>query len=261
MLVPTTTRRLEMARQNVRKAIVGVGTLAAVTAGLVGVARASDQAPHAGDVAGSAVFDPGRFARPVTNAYFPLAPGTVTRYRGTDEGEHLRERVEITRRTRVVEGVRTRVVLDVLRRADGSLAEKTHDWYAADDRGNVWYFGERTATYDESGHLESREGSWEAGVHGARPGLVMPADPHPTDAYRQELFRGHAEDQAWIVQRNAVTRTPMRRFHHVVRSLEWSRLEPGVVSVKLYGRGVGIIREQDLSGGNETFEVVSAVRP
>jgi hypothetical protein len=247
-----------MALQHFRKTLVGVGAVAAVAAGLVGVAQASDGATHHAS-AGS--IDPGRFARPVTNPYFPLVPGTVVRYRGTDEGEHLHERLEITHHTKMIQGVRTRVVLDVMRRADGSLAEKTHDWYAADEDGNVWYFGEQTATYDEQGHLESREGSWEAGVDGARAGLIMPADPHPTDAFRQEFLRGHAEDQAWIVQKDAVTRTPLRRFHHVVRSMEWSRLEAGVVSQKFYGRGVGIIAEKDLSGGHETFAVVSVHRP
>jgi hypothetical protein len=239
---------------------VATGALAAaaVAIALVGADRAPGESTP-GTPVGST--DPARFAQPGHNAYFPLVPGTVVRYRGTDEGEHLRERVEITHHVRVIEGVRTRVVLDVMRRADGSLAEKTHDWYAADEDGNVWYFGERTATYDEQGDLESREGSWEAGVDGATAGIIMPAGPHPTDAYRQELYRGHAEDQAWIVQRGMVVRTPMRRFHHVVRSLEWSRLEPGVVSVKLYGRGVGIIEEKDLAGGQETFEVVSVSRP
>lgn len=247
-----------MGRQQLRRARVGVGVAAVLAAGVAGVARASGDADQHPGVARPG---PARFTATGHNPYFPLVPGTVVRYRGTDEGEHLRERLEVTHRTKEIQGVRTRVVLDVLRRADGSLAEKTHDWYATDEDGNVWYFGERTATYDEHGHLDSREGSWEAGVDGAKAGMVMPADPRPTDAYRQELYRGHAEDQAWIVQRGSVTRTPVRRFHHVVRSLEWSRLEAGVVSVKFYGRGVGIIREKDLSGGNETFEVVSVSRP
>lgn len=197
------------------------------------------------------------FDHPRQNPWYPLRPGTTTILRGTDDGAHLRERVQVTHRHRTIQGVRTTVVWDVLRRANGSLAEKTTDWYAADNRGNVWYFGERTATYDEQGQLESVEGSWQAGVGGARPGLIMPAHPHATQAYRQEYFKGHAEDQAWIVSRRAQVRTPMKRFRHAVRSFEWSRLEPGVMSVKYYGRGVGIIREHDIAGGNETFEVVA----
>jgi hypothetical protein len=228
-------------------AMVAGGVLAAAvsaSAGGVTAARAGTTAPA-------------RFNHPVANAYFPLEPGTVSRYRGTDEGERLHEKVVVTHRTKTIQGVRTTVVRDVLRRADGTLAEKTHDWYAADNDGNVWYFGENTATYDEQGHLESREGSWEAGVDGAVAGKIMPADPRPSTAYRQELYRKHAEDQAWIVQRNARAHVPYGRLDHVVRSFEWSRLEPHVLSVKLYAPGLGIVREKDLTGGSEVFELVS----
>jgi hypothetical protein len=119
--------------------------------------------------------------------------------------------MRVTHRTRLIQGIRTTVVRDVLRRDDGTLAERTSDWYAGDDSGNVWYFGERTATVDEHGRLESREGSWRAGVHGARARLIMPARLHATDAYRQDFFRGHAEDQAWIVGFKRSDRTPLRR--------------------------------------------------
>ena len=240
---------------------VSIAALCASAVLVTATAVASLPAEGADHPAARAGVDPAAFDHPAANPYFPLQPGTVTRLRGTDAGKHLHEMVRVTHHTKSIQGVRTHVLLDVLRRADGTLAEKTHDWYAADNDGNVWYFGERTATYDRHGHLQSREGSWEAGVDGARAGLIMPADPHPTDAYRQEFLRGHAEDQAWIVQRSATVRTPYRLFHHAVRSLEWSRLEPGVVSVKFYGRGVGIVREKDLAGGSEVFHLVSVKRP
>ena len=204
-------------------------------------------------------FDRAAFAHPAPNRYFPLTPGLVLRYRGTDDGEHFREVVRVTDRTRVVDGVRARVLTDVLRRTDGSLAEKTRDWYAADDDGNVWYLGEATATY-ENGHVDSRAGSWEAGVDGARPGLIMTADPHATDAFRQEYQRGEAEDQAWIVQRGFAVRVPYGRVRHAVRAFEWSRLERGVVSQKVYGPGLGIVSERDVAGGHESFRLVSAHR-
>ncbi len=199
---------------------------------------------------------PAQFDDPQQNPYFPVRPGTVTRYRGSEDDERFHEKVVVTHHTKTIQGVTTTVVRDVTFRSDGSLAEKTHDWYAPDNDGNVWYFGENTATYRENGSVESREGSWEAGVDGAVAGLIMPADPRPTDAYRQEYYRGHATDQAWIVQRNDTTKVPYRTFHHVVRSFEWTRLEPKVLSQKLYGRGVGIVREGDKSGGHETFVLV-----
>jgi hypothetical protein len=103
--------------------------------------------------------------------------------------------------------VRTTVVRDVVRRADGTLAEKTRDWYAADNHGTVWYFGEQTATYRHDGSVESREGSWQAGVDGARAGRIMPADPHPTQAYRQESVAAMPR-----TRRGSSRTTPVERF-------------------------------------------------
>jgi hypothetical protein len=237
--------------------IVVVSAVVAAIAVVTGAGQSADTAPRSTTPAAPKTVDPLEFAHPQNNPWYPLKPGTTVRLRGTDEGESFRERVRVTDRTRIIQGVRTRVVRDVVRRLDGSLAERTTDWLAADNDGNVWYFGENTATYDRHGHVESREGTWRAGVDGARAGLIMPANPKATDAYRQEFYPGHAEDQAWIVGFKRSVRVPMRRFHHVLRTFEWSRLEPRVISVKLYAQGVGIVREHDLAGGDETFEVVS----
>ena len=166
--------------------------------------------------------------------------------------------MRITARTRTIAGVETTVVRDVVRRPDGSLAEATDDWYAADQDGNVWYFGEDTATYDEGGHLEDRDGSWEAGVDGAVAGIIMPADPRPSQAAYMEFAKGEAEDQAWVVQRLPSVQTPGGRQEHIVRTLEWSRLEPDVVSMKFYARGLGIVEEKDIAAGDEHFWVVSS---
>jgi hypothetical protein len=235
--------------------IAAIGVSAVLVSGLLAAATSTGGAPVGQSAPG--VVNPAHFNNPKPNPYFPLKPGTVSRFRGSDEGKRLHERVTVTSQRRTIQGVRANVLLDVLRRADGSLAEKTHDWYAADNHGNVWYFGEATATYDARGHVASREGSWKAGAHGAVAGLIMPRHPQPTDAYRQEFYSGHAEDQAWIVQRDGTVAVPYGKLHHVVRSYEWSRLEPGVLSVKFYGRGLGIVREKDVAGGTEVFELVA----
>lgn len=203
------------------------------------------------------VFDPAGFTHPVDNAYFPLDPGLVTRLHGVDDGEHVSEVVRVTGRTKAILGVRATVVRDVVRRTDRSVAEKTHDWYAADDLGNVWYLGEDTATYDEEGRLESHEGSWQAGRHGAVPGILVPADARTSSATRPEFDKGRAEDQSWFVQHLGTLRSQGRRYHDVIRSFEWSRLEPGVISQKFYAAGIGIIAEHDLAGGDERFWLVS----
>lgn len=239
--------------------VASVAAAATVTGFAVAGASADRAAPRPG--AARTAPDPAQFDDPQQNPYFPVRPGTVLRYRGSEDDERFRERVVVTHRTKTIQGVTTTVVRDVVRRSDGSVEERTRDWYAPDDDGNVWYFGEDTATYRRNGSVESREGSWQAGVDGAVAGTIMPADPGPTDAYRQEYYRGHATDQAWIVQRNDTTTVPLRTFHHVVRSFEWTRLEPRVVSQKLYARGVGIVREGDKSGGDESFVLVDVQRP
>jgi hypothetical protein len=204
--------------------------------------------------------DPSSFAHPKANPYFPLVPGTVSIYRGSEDRVKLHERLTVTHRTKRIVGVQTVVIRDVLR-THGRLVEATTDWYQADDQGNVWYFGEDTATYKPDGTIESREGTWLAGRNGATAGIIMPANPVPTDAYRQEFYPGHAEDQAWIVQRGLHVTIPLRTVDHVVRSYEWTRLEPGVISMKLYGPHLGIIRERDIAGGNESLDLVKILRP
>jgi hypothetical protein len=234
-----------------------VGLTAALAGGLATSPLGGPGAPEAHAASTPPRPSVAAFDHPTQNPYYPLVAGTVSRYRGTSDGERFEETVVVTHRHRTVEGVRTTVVRDVLRRLDGTVAERTHDWYAPDQHGNVWYFGEATATYDASGALESREGSWLAGEHGAEAGLIMPAHPRVSDAYRQEFRAGHAEDQAWIVQRGLTVRLPYGTVGHVIRSFEWTRLEPGVLSAKFYGRGLGIVRERDLAGGDEAFTLVS----
>ena len=139
---------------------------ATATAGHSGLAPAasSRQPPE------PARLDPADFTAPVQNPYFPLVPGTVSRYRGTDEGEALRERMTVTHQTRTILGVRATVVKDVMRRADGSIVEKTTDWYAPDNAGNVWYLGEATATYNATAAWTVARGpGWRART-GPSPG-------------------------------------------------------------------------------------------
>jgi hypothetical protein len=236
-----------------RVAFIALGAVAVATAIIASLVSGAG-----GARASNGGVDPANFTDPKPNPYFPLKAGRLYVYRGTEGGDRLRERLLVTHRTKTIVGVQTVVVLDVLH-ANGELAEKTKDWYQADNDGTVWYFGEDTAEY-ENGRVVSREGSWQAGVHGAVAGVIMPADPGPTDAYRQEFWPGHAEDQAWIVTRNGHVHVPIGLLHHVVRSYEWTRLEPRVVSVKFYGRGLGIVAEQDVAGGTEHLVLVAVRR-
>lgn len=232
-----------------------------VLIGLLAVSTLAGSGGNAGAGAGpGAPPDPADFDDPLPNEYFPLEPGWAAKLRGTEDGERLVERVVVTERTKVVQGITTTVIRDVIRHK-GVLVEKTEDWYAADDAGTVWYFGEETAEYDENGDVISTKGSWEAGVDGAVAGIIMPSDPRPTDAYRQEFYKGEAEDQGWVVERGISLRVPYGRIDHAVRTFEWSRTEPDVMVGKLFAPGLGIVLEYTLAGGNETLELVRVNEP
>src|SRR3954468_13683306 len=200
--------------------------------------------------------DPAHFTSPVANPYFPLKPGTVFVYRGSEDRQKLIEHLRVTHHTKKIEGVTTIVINDVLY-SNGRLNEATHDFYADDNNGTTWYFGEQTATYDKHGHIKSREGSWLAGRNGGEAGIIMPANPKPTDAYRQEFLAGHAEDQAWIVANRGSVTVPYGSLDHVVRSYEWTRLEPNVLSIKRYAPHLGIVQEGDVTGGTEFLQLVA----
>src|SRR5215475_7229156 len=149
-----------------------------------------------------AASSPAGYGPRVTNPWFPLKPGTTLVYRGVKDGTPSRDVVTVIRQTKLVNGVRCRVVHDLLY-LRGRLRERTTDWYAQDGRGNVWYFGEQTAELDASGHVSSTEGSWQSGRDGARAGIFMPARPRVGYSARQEYYKGHAEDHFQVLSLRA----------------------------------------------------------
>ena len=198
--------------------------------------------------------DPADFVEGVNNAYFPLTPGTTLTYEGTADGEREVNRIEVLRKTKEILGVTCVVVRDTVE-TDGELAEFTLDWYAQDVDGNVWYFGEDTAEYDH-GTVATREGSWEAGVKGALPGVVMPADPTVGLAYSQEHYAGEAEDKGRIFALGEHVTVPYGSFDDVLVTEDWTPLEPKVLERKSYAPGVGVVFEEIVKGGDEVLKLV-----
>ena len=200
--------------------------------------------------------DPARFSSVVDNPFFPMLPGSVWQYEETTaDGERQTDTVEVLDEQREVMGVETIVVHDVVKDADGEVIEDTFDWFAQDADGNVWYFGEATTAYD--GDTVSSEGSWEAGVDGALPGVVVPADLEVSGVgYRQEYLPGHAEDMGEIVAVGGSVSTPAGDFTDVVRTRDWTPLEPDVVEEKSYAPGVGLVHEVTTAGADAGAEVV-----
>ena len=195
-------------------------------------------------------FDPDSFVRKVDNRFFPLVPGTRFVYLGHEDGEPVRNVTYVTTDRKTILGISAIVVLDRLFTADGELIEKTFDWYAQDTRGNVWYLGENTAEL-ENGKVVSTEGSWEAGVQGARAGIIMPAHPTVGKHYRQEFLQGEAEDEAVIVARGLDVTVPYGSFHNCLRTVEFTRLEPGIKEAKLYCPGVGTVKDKGVQGSDD----------
>jgi len=204
--------------------------------------------------------DPSIFVATINNPWLPMKPGTVWRYRGSEGGESSEETLTVTNRTKVVAGVRCVVITDVLR-VGGHPAEATEDWYVQDRDGNVWYFGEATAELNSAGKVVSTEGSWEAGVKGATPGIFMPAKPSVGLSGVQESFAGHAEDRYVVMFPNMKVRVPAGTYSGALVTTEWTILEPGVISEKAYVRGIGEVREVDIAGGSERLELVRMTRP
>jgi predicted small secreted protein len=197
------------------------------------------------------------FSAHVDNPWFPLKPGTIYRFRGEEDGTPTRDVVRVTHRTKLIQGVHARVVRDRVYK-HGRVVEDTRDWFAQDSKGTVWYFGEDTRELDRHGHTTTTEGSWQSGRHGARRGVIMPAHPRVGYSAAQEHFKGHAEDHFKVIRKHASVTVPYGRFRHrAVVTREWTPLEPGVVDHKLYVRGIGMVKENTVKGGDEVGRLVS----
>ncbi|MBI4058276.1 hypothetical protein HY408_00745 [Candidatus Gottesmanbacteria bacterium] len=176
--------------------------------------------------------NPSDFSADITNPYFALIPGTMFEYKN-QSGEGIETgKVVVTYETKDVMGVKTRVVWDRVWDDEG-LIEETFDWYAQDKEGSVWYFGEESKEYDE-GRVESTKGSWEAGVNGAKPGIVMKANPQVDDAYYQEYYPGEAEDEARVVAVDETVETSIGAYENCVKTEDFTKLEPEQKENKYY---------------------------
>jgi hypothetical protein len=232
---------------------VGCGISSASGHGNVGSSGVTTQKPT--QTAYSPHINPADFTTKIDNKYFSLKPGTTFVYRGETKDATEGDVVTVTSDTKNIMGVECVVVND-RGTENGKLTEQTYDYYAQDKKGNVWYFGEDSKAY-KNGKVTSTKGSWEAGKNGAEPGIIMPANPKVGHAYRQEYYKGEAEDMAQTLRLNGSVKVPYGSFNDVLVTKEWSPLEPGVVEHKYYAAGVGDIKEVTVKGAPETLELVA----
>jgi hypothetical protein len=200
--------------------------------------------------------DPADFTAQINHAYWPMAPATRWTYREIDEdGNEVMVVVTVSSETkRIANGITAVVVRDSVT-SDGELIEDTFDWYAQDADGNVWYLGESTAEF-EGGEVTTTAGSWEAGVDGALPGIIMPANPVDGMRYRQEYYAGEAEDNAEVLSTEEQADVPFGHFDGVLLTKDTITIQPDVLEYKLYARDVGPILIFGVSGGGGREELI-----
>ena len=205
------------------------------------------------------VLDPANFVSVIDNPYFPLPVGRTLVYQGVKEGQTQIDTVTVTNQTKVILGITTTVVSDVATH-DGTVLERTFDYYAQDKQGTVWYLGEDTTSFRANGRPDT-SGSFQAGVRGAQPGIIMEANPQIPDAYRQEFLPGEAEDTAWVVELGGTVTVPYGKLRNTLVTLEATRIEPGSYDQKIYAPGIGIVQELALTGTPESAALVSVSGP
>jgi hypothetical protein len=200
--------------------------------------------------------DPADFTTDIDNPYWPMAPGTRWTYRETDAEGNVSEIVMVvtTETKQIANGIVARVVRDTVSQ-DGEIIEDTFDWYAQDSDGNIWYLGEDTAEF-EDGEIISTSGSFEAGVDGALPGIILPADPQPGMKYREEYYAGEAEDNGEVLSVEEMAEVPYGQFQDVLLIKDTITIEPDVLEYKLYALGVGPVLILDVSGGAGREELI-----
>lgn len=190
------------------------------------------------------VIDPANFVDRIDNPYFPLVPGTNYIYEGHSAEGLVHTEFFVTHNTKQILGVTTVEVHDTVT-TNGELTEDTLDWFAQDQEGNVWYFGENTMELI-GGRPSTLDGSFVAGENGAKPGIIMKAHPAIGDFYRQEFDLANAEDYGEVESLSDTVTVPAGTFRHCLKTPESTPLEPDLREVKWYAPGVGLILTRDL---------------
>jgi hypothetical protein len=200
--------------------------------------------------------NPADFTTQIDNPYWPMPVGATWHVHVSNpQGESLQETITVTNQTKkIADGVTARVVNDVVYDR-GKATEITDDWYAQDKDGNIWYFGENTASIQNG--KKDTSGSFEAGAKGADAGIAMPADPTVGLTYREEYYKGHAEDRTKVLALDQQVQAPAGHFTGAILTDDYSPIEPDVSEYKLYAKGVGPVVAVSVSGESEREDLIS----
>jgi hypothetical protein len=214
-----------------------------------------DPAPKIFDMNYMSHIYPANFGDIINNPFLPMTVGSTFVY--TAETEEGTERVEIVvlSQTKVVMGITCTVVRDKAF-LDNEIIEDTYDYFAQDKDGNVWYFGEDVDNY-VNGVVDNHYGSWEAGVDGAEPGIIMLGNPVVGLQYRQEHYIGEAEDQGEVVGNNESVTVAAGSFTKCLKIRETNPLDNNFLEYKYYARDVGLVKVEVIDAVMEVEELSS----
>ncbi len=192
-------------------------------------------------------FDATTFSDPtrITNRWLPLAPGTRWHYEGhaTIDGVRSTRTVvlTITDLTKEIAGIRTIMGFE-LDFTDGVLTESELAFWAQDDFGTVWRFGEYPEAYEEGEIVETP--AWFHGLEEAAAGISMKADPaHFGPSYAQGWGPAVGwNDRGRVFEVGSFTCVPVDCYEDVLVIDEFSVDDPDVHQLKYYARGTGLVR-------------------
>lgn len=250
-----------------RRAGAVAASIAVLLPALAGCGSSGDKSSSAAQQSGTNTFpqssepsnlNPADFTPNIDNPYWPMPVGRSWHVHVTNpQGESLQETITVLDQTkRIADGVTARVVRDIVYDR-GTPTEITDDWYAQDADGNIWYFGEDTTSIDLKTGERDSSGSFQAGLNGADAGIAMPAHPYAGETYREEYYKGHAEDRSTVIALNQQVEAPAGHFTGAILTDDHSPLEPTVSEYKLYAQGVGPVVAVSVSGEAEREDLVS----
>ena len=176
------------------------------------------------------------------NEYFPLTPGYRLSFRHGKDTDVL----TMLEETKIIDGVECRVMED-REEKNGQLLELTLDYFAIDVLTNdVYYMGEDVNVYKD-GKVVSHKGGWLSGVNGAKFGMMLPGKPQVGQRFYQEMAPGVGMDRMEVKSVSEKITTPSGTYENVVLVEETSPLEKGVKDKKWYAKGVGTVRDAEMS--------------
>jgi hypothetical protein len=190
------------------------------------------------------------FSKPtdITNRYFPVSSIGQTVALGTEGGESAREEVTLLPDVKTISwaGGDTQVrVSQFVGYGDGKLVEVAYDYFAQADNGDVYYFGEDVANY-EDGQVANHEGSWLAGKDGAPPALIMPAKPQLGMVFNPENLPGVVYETDEVISLSEKGTTPAGPISDGLFIKE--TLMDGSIEYKVWAAGFGIVEDRSDDG-------------